>query len=87
MTYMYVCAESCPTLYNLMNCSPSGSLSMKISRQQYWNRLPLPTPGDLRDPGIEPASLVSPANAGDIATCSLQLQETVPPCHDLQGHK
>ena len=32
-------------------------LSMGFSRQEYWNRLPRPPPGDLPDPGIEPASL------------------------------
>ena len=31
-------------------------LSMGLSRQGYWSGLPFP-PGDLSDPGIEPASL------------------------------
>ena len=31
-------------------------LSMELSRQEYWSRLPFPSPGDLRDPGIEPGS-------------------------------
>ena len=34
--------------------------------------MPFPTPGDLPDPGIEPASLASPALAGGFFT-------TVPP--------
>ena len=25
-------------------------------RQEYWSRLPFPSPGDLPDPGIEPGS-------------------------------
>jgi len=29
---------------------------MGLSRQEYWSRLPLPPPGDLPDPGIEPRS-------------------------------
>ena len=29
-------------------------LSMGFSRQEYWSRLPFPSPGDLPDPGIEP---------------------------------
>jgi len=29
-------------------------LSMKVSRQEYWSRLPFLSPGDLPDPGIEP---------------------------------
>ena len=32
--------------------------------QEYWSGLPFPPPGDLPDPGIKPASLVSPALAG-----------------------
>ena len=31
-------------------------LSMGFSRQQYWSGLPFPSPGDLRNPGIEPRS-------------------------------
>ena len=31
-------------------------LSMEYSRQEYWNGLPFPTPGDLPDPGTEPTS-------------------------------
>ena len=40
-------------------------LSMEFCRQEYWNRLPFPTPGDLLDPGIE---LASPAWAGTFFT-------------------
>ena len=35
-----------------------ASLSMEFFRQEYWSQLPFPTPG------IEPASLASPASAG-----------------------
>ena len=34
-------------------------LSSEVSRQKYWSGLPFPTPGDLLDPGIKPASPVS----------------------------
>ena len=44
-------------------------LSMGFSRQEYWGGLPLPSP-DLPHPGIEPASLVSPALAGRFSTLS-----------------
>ena len=30
--------------------------SMGFPRQEYWNGLPFPSPGDLPDPGIEPRS-------------------------------
>ena len=43
-------------------------LSMGLSRQGYWSGLPFPPPGDLRDPGTEPASLMSPALAGRFFT-------------------
>ena len=32
-------------------------LSVAFSRQEYWNGLPFPSPGDLPDPGIEPGLL------------------------------
>ena len=41
-------------------------LSMGFSEQEYWSGLPVPSPGDLPDPGIEPGS---PAlQAGDLLT-------------------
>ena len=27
---------------------------MEFSRQEYWSRLPVPSPGDLPDPGVKP---------------------------------
>ena len=46
---------------DLMDCSPPDSSVHGISRQEYWSGLPFPSPGDLPHPGIEPASLMSPA--------------------------
>ena len=37
---------------------------MGFSRQEYWSGLPFPPLGDLPNPGIKPASLVSPTLAG-----------------------
>ena len=34
---------------------------MGFSRQEEWTGLPFPSPGDLPNPGIKPALLVSPA--------------------------
>ena len=39
-------------------------LSMGFSRQEYWSGLLYPSPGDLSNPGIEHASLMSPALTG-----------------------
>ena len=44
--------------------------SMGFPRQEYWNGLPFPSPGDLPDPEIEPMSLMSPALAGGFFTTS-----------------
>ena len=33
--------------------------SMGFSRQEYWNGLPFPSPGDLPNPGIKPTSPAS----------------------------
>ena len=40
-------------------------LSIAFPRQEYWTGLPFPSPGDLPDPGIKPAS---PALAGRLFT-------------------
>ena len=45
-------------------------LSMGFPRQEYWRGLPCSPPGDLPDPGMEPASLRSPALAGGVFTTS-----------------
>ena len=37
--------------------------SMGFPRQEYWSELPLPSPGDLPNPGIEPASPASQADS------------------------
>ena len=40
-------------------------LFMGLPRQEYWSGMPCPPPGNLPNPGIEPMSLMSPAQAGD----------------------
>ena len=52
-------------------------MSMGFSRQEYWGGVPLPSPGDLPDPGIEPTS---PALAGRFFT-------TEPPGKPILSHK
>ena len=45
-------------------------LFMEFSRQEYWSRLPFPSPGYLPDPGIKPMSFASRALAGGFFTTS-----------------
>ena len=49
--------QSCLTLYDPVDCSLPGSCIHGIPRQEYWSGLPCPPPGDLPEPGIEPAQL------------------------------
>ena len=63
---MCVYTQSCLTFCDSMDYQ--APLSMKFTRQEYWSRLPFPTPGDLPDPGIEPMSPASPALAGGFFT-------------------
>ena len=44
---------------------------MGFSRQECWSGLPCPPPGDLPEPGIELASVTSPALAGGFFTTEL----------------
>ena len=44
---------------------------MGFSRLEYWSGLLCPPPGDLPNPGIKPASLMSPALAGGLFTISI----------------
>ena len=50
-------AQSCPTLCDPMDCSPTRFLCpWGFPRQECWSGLPFPSPGDVPDPGIEPGS-------------------------------
>ena len=51
----------------LWNVACQAPVSMGFFRQEYWSGLLCPPPGDLPDPGMEPASLKSPAFAFDCA--------------------
>ena len=49
-------------------------LSMGFSRQEYWSRLPFPSPGDLPNSGIEPGS---PALQADSEPSELPLESMI----------
>ena len=71
--YISLCCvtQLCLTLCNPMDyIAFQALLSMEFSRQEYWSWLPCPPSGDLPNPGIEPASLTSPALAGRFFTIS-----------------
>ena len=68
---LHMCAQSLSPVW--FSATPrtvahQAPLPMGLSRQEHWSRLPCPPPGDLPDPGIEPAS---PALAGRFFTTEL----------------
>ena len=52
------------TLCDPWTVAHQAPLSMGFFRQEYWSELPFPSLRDFLDPGMEPASPVSPALAG-----------------------
>ena len=74
VTRLRACMLSCFSRVRLCatlcTVARQASLSMVFSRPEYWSELPFPTPRDLPDPGVEPASLVSPALGGGFFTTS-----------------
>ena len=67
--YFSLVTQLCPTLCDPWTVAHQASLSMGFSRWEYWCRLPFPSPVDLPDPGIGPASL-----------CLLHWQAASSPC-------
>ena len=62
----YVCCVLCSLsrvrlFATLCTVAHQAPLSIGFPKQEYWSGLPLPSPGDLCDPGIKPGS---PAWAG-----------------------
>ena len=49
-------AKSCLTLATPWTVDHQAPLSMGFTRQYYWSGLSFLSPGDLRDPGVEPRS-------------------------------
>ena len=55
-TVLCLVTQSCPTLWDPMDCSSPGSSAHGLSKQEHWNGLSCPPPGDLPKPGIKPRS-------------------------------
>ena len=62
--------QPCPTLFDPMDCSPPGSCVHRISQARILEQVAISFSRDFPNPGIEPASLVSPALAGGFFTTS-----------------
>ena len=71
-------AQSCLTLCNPMGSSPPGSSVHGILQAKIMERVAVPSPGNLPDPGIKPTYHASSALAGRFFT-------TVPPGRSYIG--
>ena len=78
---MHACSVMSVTPWTVVHQAP---LSKGFSRQEYQSRLPFPSLEDLPNPGIEPASPVSPALAGGCFTTESPLRYS-PPLHLCRG--
>ena len=70
MLSCFSCVLFFATLWTVAHQDCSPPLSMGFPRQEYCCGLPCPPPRDLPEPGIKPASLMSPALAGGFFTTS-----------------
>ena len=61
----FSCVRLFATLWTVAHQAP---LSVGFSRQECWNGLLCPSPGDLPDLGVKPASPISPALQADSFT-------------------
>ena len=71
MPHVCVCvlvSQSCLTLCDSMDCSAPGSSAHGILQTRIQEWVAMPPPGNLPDPGVEPASLLSPALASGVFT-------------------
>ena len=65
-----------------MDCGLTGSLSMEFPRQEYWSRLPFPSPGNLPNPGTEP---MSPSPTLQVVSCiAIGFFTAEPPAKPMQ---
>ena len=86
MLSQFTHVQFCATQWTVTLQAP---LNMEFSRQEFWSGLPFPSPGDLPDPGAEPASLESHALAGELfisaAAAAASLQSCLMLCDPIDG--
>ena len=73
---LFNCVQLFVTPWTVAQQAP---LSMGFSRQEYWSGWPCPPPGDLPDPGIKPASLMSLSLAGGFFTTTVTWETLIHP--------
>ena len=63
---LFICYIMSVSFATPLTVAHQAPLSKRFPKQEYWNGLPFPSPGDLPGPGIEPRS---PASADRFFTC------------------
>ena len=58
-----IVAKLCQTFATPWSVACQAPLSVGFSRQEYWNGLPFPSPGDLPNPGGKPRSTALQADS------------------------
>ena len=76
-----VYAQLYSTLCDFKDCCPPGSSAHGIFQARMERMARIPTPGDLPDQGVEPASLVSAVLASRFFTMSATWE--APPLHNI----
>ena len=77
---MCLVAQSCLTLYDSMDCSPPGSSVHGILQARILEWAAISSSRDLPDPGVEPASLASPALAGEFFARGREVKSRTDKC-------
>ena len=77
------CFRHVPVSVTLSTVTRQAPLSVGFSRQEYWSGLPCPPPGNLPNPGIELASLISPALAERFYTASATWEAQLGGCRPV----
>ena len=73
-------SQSCPTLCDRWTVAHIAPPSMGFSRQEYWSRLPFPSPASLPNPGIAPRSPTLQAD-------SLPTELSGKPCSEISQQR
>ena len=78
--------QSCPTVYDPMDCNLPGSSVHGILQARILEPIAIPFSRNLPNPGIEPASLRSPALAGGFFTTSAIWEATLKYSGSIKAH-
>ena len=78
--------QPCLTLFDPMDCSLPGSSVHGILQARILEWVAMPPPGELPNPGIEPASLMSPALSGQFFTTSITTRKPFTILEDVKDN-